>query len=152
LSIPDLFHLLHDLVKSYSLSLWSRLRQARQALRQAQERLATCQATDPSGAEGLQTQALVEASAAAVKRWEAVHSAYRHHLGNLSLMVHPWRLLDSTRQTSADVERQLRAEIVAIETWVETQALPVKKKALDKDRRQLAGLSAVVDVWWQEVW
>jgi Family of unknown function (DUF6399)/IclR helix-turn-helix domain len=152
LSIPDLFHLIHDLVKSYSLSLWSRLRQARQALRQAQERLATCQAADPSGAAVLQAQALVEASEAAVKQWEGVYSAYRHHLENLSLLVHPWRLLDSTRQTSADVERQLRAEIVAIETLVETQALPAKKKALDKVRRQLAGLSAVVDFWWQGVW
>jgi len=152
LSVPDLFHLIHDVVKSYSLSIWSRLRQARQALRQAQEHLTTCQAAEPSGAEVLQAQALVEVSEAEVKRWEGVHYAYRHHLENLSLMVHPWRLLDSTRQTSADVERQLRAEIVAIETLVETQALPVKKKALDKVRRQLAGLSAVVDLWWQEVW
>src|SRR5437870_1122081 len=31
LSIPDLFHLLHDLVKSYSLAICSRLRQAQQA-------------------------------------------------------------------------------------------------------------------------
>ena len=32
LSIPDLFHLIHDLVKSYSLAICGRLRQARQAL------------------------------------------------------------------------------------------------------------------------
>lgn len=152
LSIPDLFHLIHDLVKSYSLSIWSRLRQARQALSQAQERLATCQAADPSGAEVLQAQAFVEAREAEVTRWEDVHRAYRHHLENLSLIVHPWRLLDSTRQRSADVERQLRAEIAAIETLVETHQLPGKKKALDKVRRQLADLSAVVDFWWQGVW
>src|SRR4029453_15640589 len=47
LSIPDLFHLLHDLVKGYSLALCSRLRQAQQALQQAQERLATCQTSHP---------------------------------------------------------------------------------------------------------
>ena len=152
LSIPDVFHLIHDLVKSYSLSLWSRLRQARQALRQAQERLATCQAVDPSSAEVLQAQAVVEASEAEVKRWEGVHRAYRHHLEQLSLIVHPWCLLDSTRQSSADVERQLRAEIAAMETLIETHALPGKKKALDKVRRQLADLSAVVDLWWQRVW
>jgi len=57
LSIPDVFHRIHDLVKSYALSLGSRLRQARQALRQAQERRPTCQAADPSGAEVLQAQA-----------------------------------------------------------------------------------------------
>jgi hypothetical protein len=35
LSIPDLFHLIHDLAKSYSLLIFSRLRQAQQALTQA---------------------------------------------------------------------------------------------------------------------
>jgi Family of unknown function (DUF6399)/IclR helix-turn-helix domain len=152
LSLPDVFHLIHDLGKSYSLSLWSRLRQARQALCQAQERLATCQAAEPSGAEVLQAQALVAASEAEVKRWEGVHRAYRHHLEQLSLIVHPWCLWASTCQSSADVERQLRAEIAAIETLVETHALPGKKKALNKVRRQLADLSAVVDFWWQGVW
>ena len=40
LSIPDVFHLIHALVKSYALAIGSRLRQARQALSQAQEHLA----------------------------------------------------------------------------------------------------------------
>src|SRR5207244_555887 len=152
LSSPDVFHLLHDLVKRYSLSLWSRLRQARQALRQAQERLTTCQAAEPSGAEVLQAQAFVEASEAEVQRGEGVHRAYRHHLEHLALIVHPWCLWDSTRQSAADVERQLRAERAAIETLVETHEWPGQKKALDKVRRQLAALSAVVDLWWQGVW
>jgi hypothetical protein len=152
LSLPDLFHLIHDLGKSYALSIWSRLRQARQALRQAQERLDTCQASDSRGDGVQQAQALVEAREAEVTRWEGVHRTYRHHLEHLSLMVHPWQLWGSTRQRSEDVEYQLRAEIVAIETLVETNGLPVKKKALDKVRRQLSGLSAVVDCWWQRVW
>jgi hypothetical protein len=151
LSIPDVFHLIHDLVKSYALTIWSRLRQARQAFSQAREHLAMCQASKPNGDEVLQAQALVEASAAEVERWEGVYRAYRHHLEQLSLMVHPWRFWDSTRQTSAAVERQLRAEIVAFEALLETQKLPVKKQALDKVRRQLAGLSAVVDLWWRRV-
>jgi len=33
-----------------------------------------------------------------------------------------------------------------------TQGLPVKKKALDKVRKPLAGVSALVDLWWQGVW
>ena len=36
LSIPDLFHVSHDLAKGYSLSLFSRLRQAKRELEQAQ--------------------------------------------------------------------------------------------------------------------
>jgi len=51
LSIPDVFHLIHELVKSYSLAILGRLRHARQALSQAQERLHMCQVSDPNGAE-----------------------------------------------------------------------------------------------------
>jgi len=152
LSIPDLFHLIHELVKSYSLAILGRLRQARQALSQAQECLRLCQVSDPSGAEAQQAQAVVEARAVQVKHWETVDRAYRQHLERVSLLVHPWRLFDSTRQTSQDVERQLHAEIEAIETLVETHGLPVKKKAVDKVRKQLAGLCALVDFWWQGVW
>ena len=152
LSIPDLFHLIHDLVKSYSLSIYSRLRQARRALSHAQEQLTKCQESDPSGAHTQQAQDVVEASDAEVKRWENVGSAYRHHLLILSCIMHPWRLIDSTFQTSEEVERQLHAEINAIEAFIETQGLPIKKKALDKVRKQLAGLAALVDFWWQGVW
>jgi Family of unknown function (DUF6399)/IclR helix-turn-helix domain len=152
LSIPDLFHLIHELVKSYSLSICGRLRQARQALSQAQEHLRKCQASHPSGADVQQVQAVVEAREAEVARWESVHRAYRHHLETVSLIVHPWRLVDSTRQTSAEVERQLQAETRAIEVLIETHGLPVKQKALDKVRKQLVGVSALVDFWWQGVW
>src|SRR5439155_1311625 len=110
LSIPDLFHLIHDLVKSYSWAILERLRHARQALSQAQEHLRTCQASHPNGADVQQAQAAVEASEAEVTRWESVHRAYRHHLETVSLLVHPWRLVDSARQTSEEVERQLQAE------------------------------------------
>jgi hypothetical protein len=151
-SVPDLFHLIHELVKSYSLALGSRLRQARQAFSQAQASLSQDQTSPPRGAEAQQGQALVEASEAEVTYWESVHSVYRHHLETVSLLVHPWRLVDSTRQTSADVERQLHTEIRAIEALIATSGLPVKKKALDKIRKQLAGVSALVDLWWQGVW
>jgi hypothetical protein len=151
LSIPDVFHLIHELVKSYSLAILGRLRQARQTLSQAQERLRMCQVSDPSSAEAQQAQAVVEASAVQVQHWGTVDSAYRQHLERVSLLVHPWRLCDSTRQTSQEVERQLHAEIEAIGVLVETHGLPVKKKTVDKVRKQLAGLCALVDLWWQGV-
>jgi len=149
LSIPDLFHLINDLVKSYSLAIFGRLRHARQALSHAQESLTKCQA---SGAQTQQAQSAVEASEAEVERWENVGNAYRRHLLTLSLIMHPWRLLDSTRQTSEEVACQLKAEIDAIEELIEMHGLPIKKKALDKVRKQLAGLSALVNFWWQGVW
>jgi hypothetical protein len=152
LSIPDVFHLIHDLVKSYSLAICGPLRQARQALRQARESLTTCQASHRSSEEAQQAQAEMEAREAEVERWESVHSVYRHHLETVSLIVHPWRIFNSTPQTSQEVERWLHAEIDAIQALIETNGLPAKKKALEKVRKQLAGLSALVDFWWQRVW
>ena len=57
--------------------------------------------------------------------------------------------MDSTRQSSPEVERQLQAEIAALETVMITNGLPVKETVLDKVRKQLAGVSALVDFWWQ---
>src|SRR3989454_597592 len=152
LSVPDLFHLIHDLVKSYSLAICGPLRQAQQAFNQARESLTTCQASLRSSDEAQQAQAEVEARAAEVEHWVSVHSAYRHHLETVSLIVHPWRLFDSTPQTSQEVERRLHAEIDALTAFIETDGLPAKKKAVAKVRTQLAGLSARVDLWWQRVW
>jgi hypothetical protein len=152
LSIPDLFHLSHDLAKGYSLMIFGRLRQAQQALAQARQRLETLQASQPGSAQVPQAQSGVAASEALVTRWQGVRLAYRHSLANLSRIMHPWRLVDSTHQTSQEVERQLQAEIEALETLLEMNGLPVKKGILDKVRTQLAGVSALVDFWWQTVW
>ena len=46
----------------------------------------------------------------------------------------------------------MHVEIRAIEVLAETNGLPVKKKAVDKVRKQLVGLCALVDLWWQGVW
>jgi hypothetical protein len=149
LSIPDLFHLSHDLAKSASLAIFSRLRPAQRALIQARERLATFQASHPDRAQTQQAQALVAASEAEVQRWQGVRSAYRTHLSNLSLILHPWGLGDSTRHTSQEVERPLPAEVAALEMVITTQGLPVKKTVLEKVCKQLAGASALVDLWWR---
>jgi len=151
LSIPDLFHLSHDLAKGYSLIIFGRLRHAQQALAQARQRLKTLQASQPGSAQVQQAQSWVAASEALVTRWQGIRLAYRQRLSNLSRIMHPWRLVDSTRQTSQEVERQLHAEIEALQTLLATNGLPVKKDILDKVRKQLAGVSALVDFWWQTV-
>jgi hypothetical protein len=58
---------------------------------------------------------VVEVRQGEVKHWQAVRDAYRTHPAHLSLTVHPWRLVDSTRQTSQGVERQLHVELQAVQ-------------------------------------
>ena len=151
-SIPDLFHLGHDLAKGYSLVIFGRLRQAKRALEHAKQHLEKLQ--QPAQAEPAQvaqTQSRLAACATSVHHWQEVGSAWRQHLANVSCILHPWRLADSICQTSKEVEEQLRAELKAIETLLETNGLPKKKDTLDKVQKQLAGIAALVDVWWQTV-
>src|SRR2546426_6521627 len=53
-SIPEVFHRIHDLVQSYALAMCRPLWQARQALPQARESLTTCQASPRSSEEAQQ--------------------------------------------------------------------------------------------------
>jgi hypothetical protein len=152
LSIPDVLHLSHDLAKGYALAICGRLRQAKQALEQAKTRLEVWQQNAPADrVHTEQAQALVADGATSVDHWQGVRHAWRQRLSNLSRLLHPWRLADSIPQTSQEVEHQLRAELQAIETLLETNGLPMKKNTLDKVRKQLAGVSALVDFWWQTV-
>jgi Family of unknown function (DUF6399)/Winged helix-turn-helix DNA-binding len=151
-SIPDLFHLSHDLAKGYSLAIFGRLRQVKRDLEQAKQRQETVQ-KDAQGddVQVAQAQGRVVSCATSLHHWQEVGRAWRQRLSDLSRSLHPWRLLDSTRQTSKAVEEQLRTELLAIETLLETNGLPIKKDTLDKVRKQLAGISALVDFWWQTV-
>ena len=151
-SIPDVFHLGHDLAKGYSLAIFGRLRQAKQALEQAKQGLEKVHKNalaEPD--QVVQTQARVTTCATSVHHWQEVGRAWRQHLANVSRILHPWRLVDSSRQTSQEVEEQLGAELQAIETLLETNGLPMRKETLAKVQKQLAGISALVDLWWQTV-
>jgi len=150
-SIPEVFHLLHDLVKGYSLAISTRLKTARQALSHVQAHLDKCQAEGASEVEIELAQVAVATGEADVAHWEQVRDTYRGHLEAMSLQVHPWRVTDSMPQSSQEVEARLANEVDALQALLETKGLPVKKKVLDKVRKQLAGLAAVIDVWWQTV-
>jgi Family of unknown function (DUF6399)/IclR helix-turn-helix domain len=151
-SIPDLFHMGHDLAKGYALCIFGRLRQAKRELEHAKQCLEKLQKNvQAEPAQVTQAQARVAACATSVHHWQEVGRAWRQHLSNVSCILHPWRLADSIRQTSKEVEEQLRAELTAIETLLETNGLPKKKDTVDKVQKQLAGMAALVDLWWQTV-
>jgi hypothetical protein len=151
-SIPDWFHLGHALAKSYSLCIFGRLRQAKRDLEQAKQCLEKLQKSvqaDP--AQIAQAQGRVVVLATSVHHWQEVGRSWRQRLSNVSRILHPWRLADSRRQTSQEVEEQLRAELKTIETLLATNGLPMKQDTLGKVQKQLAGVSALLDVWWQTV-
>jgi len=151
LSMPDFFHVVHEIVKRYSLALGQRWRYAQQELTKARAALARLQGGAQAGHAIREAQTLVEARQAEVTRWEEVHHTYRGHLETLSLTLHPFRIADSTPQTSAQVTSQLTATVEAIVTLAQRAQLPARPKAITKIRKQLPALAALVDVWWQGV-
>src|SRR5262249_49586842 len=119
-SIPDVLHLGHDRAKGSSLAIFGRLRQAKRDLEHAKQCLETVQKkAQIDRGQVAQTQAQVVVCATAVHHWQEVGCAWRQHLSNLSRILHPWRLADSTRQTSKEVEEQLGSELEAIGTLLE---------------------------------
>jgi DNA-binding transcriptional ArsR family regulator len=152
LRIPDLFHLRHDLAKGYSLAIFSRLRQAQREIKHATQRLETVQQnTQAERVHIAQVQARVATCATTLHHWQGVGRAWKQQRSHVSRILHPWRLADSTRQTSKEVEEQLRAALEASETLLETNGLLRKEDTLAKVRKQLSGIAALVDFWWQTV-
>lgn len=151
LSMPDFFHVVHDIVKSYSLPIGQRLRQARQELTRVQEALARRQGQRQAAQETSEAKALMEARQAEVGHWEEAHHTYRGLLESLSHTLHPFHLSDSTPQTSAQVASQLTAAVEGIAALAQRYQLPARHKAMAKVRTQVPALAALVDCWWQGV-
>jgi len=151
LSMPDFFHVVHEIVKSYSLALGQRWRHAQQELTKAQEALTRLQGLAPGASAWADAQAKVEAQRAEVTRWEEGQRMYRQQLETLSLTLHPFCVADSTPQTSAQVERQLTAAVEGIVALAQRYQLPTRHAAMTKVRTQVPALAALVDFWWQGV-
>ena len=151
LSIPDFFHLMHDIVKSYSFTLAQQVRQAHKALKHAAEVLARHAGRPQPAPHGPEAHAQVEGRRAEVQRWEEVQRTYRQHLETLSLTFHPFDISTSLPQTSAQVASRFQAAVEALEAFAERHHLPARPGARTKVRKQLPALAALVDVWWQGV-
>src|SRR6266540_662169 len=147
LSMPDFFHLVQEIVKSYSLAVGRRLSQAHKDLKQAEAVLVR----HPGLAQGAEAKAEVEARHVEVPRWEEVQRTSRHHLETLSLTLHPFGIADSAPQTSAQVASRLHDAVEAIEAFARRHQLPPHDDAMNKVRKQLPALAALVDFWWQGV-
>ncbi len=151
LSMPDFFHLVHDIVKSYSLALGRKLQQARHEVSKAEEKLHKYPKADTQDEDYREATHQVEAKQAEVRRWEAIQREYRQHLETLSLTLHPFRIEDSTPQTSTQVEARLQAQVEAMEALARTSQLPERPEAMTKVKKQLPAVAAWVDFWWQGV-
>jgi hypothetical protein len=151
LSMPDFFHFVHEIVKSYGFAIARRLRQAHKELKHAEAVLERHRGEPQVESASPVAKAQVEARQAEVPPWEAVQRAYRYHLETLSLSLHPFRIVDAAPQTSAPVERRLQAAVEALEALASRHQLSTPHNLIAKVRKQVPALAALVDVWWRGV-
>ncbi len=93
----------------------------------------------------------MEAKRAEVTRWEEVQRTYRHQLETLSLTLHPFSISDAAPQTSAQVHSRVQAAVEAIAALAACHQLPDRHEAMQKVRKQIPALAALVDLWWEGV-
>ena len=151
LSMPDCFHFMPDIVKSYSRTIARQLRQAPQARTHAEAVLARHPELAHGDPDRRAVKAEVQAKRAEGQRWEEVQRMDRHHLETLSLTRHPCGISDAAPQTSAQVQGRLQAAGEAIAALAERPQLPHRHDAMQKGRTPLPALAALVDFWWEGV-
>ena len=151
LSSPDVFHLVHDIVKSSSLAIGRQLKPARQEGQKAQDRLQRHQAREPRSPASPEAPRQGEATQADVRRWEAVQSEDRQRLATRSLTLHPFRIDDSAPQPSTQVDSRGHAQVEAMEALAHTPQWPDRQAAMKKVKKQRPDLAALVDFWWAGV-
>ena len=151
LRMPDFFHVLPDLGKSYALAMGQRVRHAQQALTKTPEALAHRQGLSPRPQDDRAAETVMEARQAEGARWAEVRHPSRAPVAPLSLALHPFRISDAAPQTAAQVESTLRATVEALEALAQRQQLPARPKAMTQVRTQVPALAALVDFWWEGV-
>lgn len=150
LSMPDVFHVIHEIIKSYSLAMGRCVRHAPQELQKAEEALTRRPALAHTAPECPEAKA-VETKRAEVRRWAEVQRTYRSQLETLTLTLHPFCIADSTPQTSTQVESRLPAAVEAMEALAQRHALPARPNTMAKVRKPGPARAALVDFWWQGV-
>jgi Family of unknown function (DUF6399) len=151
LSMPDFFHVVHEIVKSYSLALGRRVRQANKELKEAQEALARRQGRPHAEHDASAAKAVVDTRQAEATRWAEGPNTYRRLLETISYTLHPFHISGATPQTAAQVENQLLAAVEALEAFARCYQLPARHDAMTKVRKHVPALAALVDFWWQGV-
>jgi IclR helix-turn-helix domain len=100
-SMPAFFHLVPEIVKSYSLALGRRVRQAHKELQAAKEALGRRRGGPQAESADSAAKAVVETRQAGATRWAEAYHTYRHSLETLSLTLPPFHIADAAPQTSA---------------------------------------------------
>jgi hypothetical protein len=136
-SVADLFHALYDLSKGLGREISQRLVRVNRQLNKL---------NDSPETETLKQQLQSESQSL-----QTAQVQYHDCLHQLTLAVHPFHLVQNTKQTSAQVAVQLSHQLTVLTTLKTTHQFPDKQGCLTKVDGQIPDLSASIDLWWDWV-
>lgn len=146
--IPDLFHAMHELVKLMGSRFSTQLNRIHTHLSKAQEtadRLRDAGASPDTLQQHEQRIAILQ-----TEQQQLLDGQQRYYevLHALSAAVHPFSLVKPTPQTSSEVMDCLFDLLETLDTLREEYGIADSKNRIEKVRRQVEEIAAVIDLWW----
>lgn len=145
LSIPDLFHASHEVVKLFGLSLKRKMSAIEKELAKA---TVTLTLLKELGEDITTQEMLVSDLETKLCQIESGLSGYQNILHALSKIVHPFDINNSSRQSSAFVERLLHRLVEEIRQLQQAYEIGDSKNHIGKFSKQITGIASIVDAWW----
>lgn len=144
-SVPDLFHALRDLAKVMGVSLGLKLAQVEDKLRHTQQQLSVLEA---KGHDTHVQQRLLTHLSGQVDALRADQVTGQRTLQQAAQAVHPFTVVDSRAQSSAQVKSSLHQAVATLNTLRAPYTARDNQAAITKFTRQIPGIAALVDAWW----
>ncbi len=148
LSVPDLFHASHELVKQFGLNLKRKKAEIEKKI--AKEMVQLTLLIELSQDISTQ-QAIIEEFENQQIGIEKAISTYRDILHRISKTLHPFDIRDSSKVTSIMIQARLYSILQEAETLKEEQDIKSKKDHLKKFKKQIEEMASLIDTWWSWV-
>lgn len=146
--IPDLFHALHEVGKLLGVQFAKKLSRVQRDLSNALDTTTRLKQTGASPETLAQHEQRIVALRAEQQHLVDGQRRYHETLHALSAAVHPFSLLASRPQASCEVMDGLFDLLGGLQTLLDEYALTDSKHRLQKVRKQVEDIAAVVDLWW----
>jgi len=145
LSIPDLFHASHEIVRVFGLCLDRKMNAIQKELAKA---TATLALLIELGKDITQQEMIVTDLETKRIEIEAGLSKYHNILHTLSKIVHPFDISDSNPQSSTLVQLLLNNLVTEIRELQKSHGISDSKKRIKKFCKQIEGIASIIDAWW----
>jgi len=145
LSVPDLFHASHEIVKLFGLNLNRKVSAIQKEIAKATVALTLLREL---GNDITKQEIIVAAMETKRIEIETKLGNYHSILHTLSRIAHPFEINNSNRQSSTMVKLLLNGLVKEIRGLQESLDISDPKKRIEKFSNQTEGIASIIDAWW----